>query len=422
MMGKMFRSPLFLMALTIFIDFTGFGLVIPLLPFWAEHLGANPFDVGLILTVYALAQFLFTPILGSLSDRYGRKRIIFFSLCVEVVSFALTALAGSLPMLLIARVVGGIGASNIGSAQAVVADVTPPEKRAAGMGAIGAAIGMGFVVGPAIGGLLAPHGEATPFWVALVMAAINAVLVLCLLPETRKQRKTEAAPRDGLGILFSGWGKVTRHKAILSLVLVNLLYTLAFTGMETVFPLLTQKNFGWGATQNGYVFTYVGFIVVLMQGGLVRQLVKRFGERNLMLSGLVLLGVGLVMLIWSSSLALLLIAIGILSVGDGAVTPTSSAVLSLVSPEGEQGEILGFAQGVGGLGRTIGPLIAGALFSVGAGAPFLAGGAFALLAIVVTLPVMTSIQHSIDAHKREAQQSRSLEQSGQPDVVQGSHS
>jgi len=170
------------------------------------------------------------------------------------------------------------------------------------------------------------------------------------------------------------------------------------------------------------VFTYVGFIVVLMQGGLVRQLVKRFGERNLMLSGLVLLGVGLVMLIWSSSLALLLIAIGILSVGDGAVTPTSSAVLSLVSPEGEQGEILGFAQGVGGLGRTIGPLIAGALFSVGAGAPFLAGGAFALLAIVVTLPVMTSIQHSIDAHKREAQQRRSLEQPVQPDVVQGSHS
>lgn len=421
-MGKMFRSPLFLMALTIFIDFTGFGLVIPLLPFWAEHLGANPFDVGLILTVYALAQFLFTPILGALSDRYGRKRIIFFSLCVEAISFALTALAGSLPMLLIARVIGGIGASNIGSAQAVVADVTQPEKRAAGMGAIGAAIGMGFVVGPAIGGLLAPHGEATPFWVALVMAAINAILVLSLLPETRKQREAEAAPRRGLGIFFSGWGKVTRHKAILSLVLVNLLYTLAFTGMETVFPLLTQKNFGWGATQNGYVFTYVGFIIVLMQGGLVRQLVKRFGERNLMLSGLVLLGAGLIMLIWSSSLALLLIAVGILSIGDGAVTPTSSAVLSLVSPEGEQGEILGFAQGVGGLGRTIGPLIAGALFSVGAGAPFLAGGVFALLAIVVTLPVMTSIQRTIDARRSEARQSKKREQKPQPDVVPSSHS
>src|SRR5689334_21867914 len=136
-MGKLERSPLFLMALTIFIDFTGFGVVIPLLPVWAEHLGANGLGVGLILTTYALAQFLFTPFLGSLSDRYGRKRIIFFSLCIEALAFALTALANSLPMLLVARVISGIGASNIGSAQAVVSDVTPPEKRAAGMGIIG---------------------------------------------------------------------------------------------------------------------------------------------------------------------------------------------------------------------------------------------------------------------------------------------
>jgi MFS transporter, DHA1 family, tetracycline resistance protein len=173
--------------------------------------------------------------------------------------------------------------------------------------------------------------------------------------------------------------------------------------METVFPLLTQKNFGWGATQNGYVFTYVGVIIVLMQGGLVRQLVKRWGERNLMLFGLVLLGLGLVLLIWSNSLALLLIAVGILSIGDGAVTPTSSAVLSLISPGEEQGEILGFSQGLGGLGRAIGPLIAGALFSVGTGAPFLAGGVFAVLAILVTLPVMTKIQKSIEIHKQTAQ-------------------
>ncbi|HEX7735784.1 MAG TPA: MFS transporter [Ktedonobacteraceae bacterium] len=399
-MGKILRSPLFLMALTIFIDFTGFGLVIPLLPFWAEHLGAGPLGVGLILTSYALAQFVFTPILGALSDRYGRKRIILISLCIEVVSFALTALAGSLPMLLFARVIGGIGASNIGSAQAVVADVTPPEKRAAGMGAIGAAIGMGFVVGPALGGIFSLHGGTLPFWIALGMALLNTLLVLFLLPETRKLQEKVTARE---GFIFSGWGKVIRHKAIVSLVLVNLLYTLAFTGMEAVFALLTQKNFGWGATQNGYIFTYIGVIIVLMQGGLVKQLVKRWGERNLMLTGLVLLAIGLVMLIWSSNLALLLIATGVPSIGDGAVTPTSSAVLSLLAPADEQGEILGFSQGLGGLGRTIGPAIAGALFSVGPGLPFLAGGAFALLAILVTLPVMTRIQKSIEIRKTDAQ-------------------
>lgn len=398
-MHKFVRSPLFLMALTIFIDFTGFGLVIPLLPFWAEHLGANALGVGLILTTYALAQFLFTPLLGSLSDRYGRKRIIFVSLCIEALAFALTALANSLPLLLIARIISGIGASNIGSAQAVVSDVTPPEKRAAGMGIIGAAIGAGFVVGPALGGLLAPHGEITPFLVALVMALLNALLVLFFLPETRRQQAVQKTS----GKFFVGWNKVMHHGPVLSLVLVNLFYTLAFTGMETVFPLLTQQSFGWSASQNGYVFTYVGLLIIVMQGGLVRQLVKRYGERNLMISGLLLLGAGLLMLIWSTNLAFLLIAVGTLSIGDGAVTPTSAAVLSLLTPAEEQGEILGFAQGLGGLGRAIGPIIAGALFTLGSGVPFLAGSCFALLAILVTLPVMANIQQTLLDRKQAIQ-------------------
>ena len=391
------------MALTIFIDFTGFGLVIPLLPFWAERLGAGPVGVGLILTVYALAQFLCTPILGALSDRYGRRRVILISLCIEVISFALTGLASSLPTLLLARVIGGIGASNIGSAQAVVSDVTPPEKRAAGMGVIGAAIGMGFVVGPALGGIFAAHGSALPFWIALGLALVNALLVLLLLPETRGRQASASFRKGSPGVLFSSWGKVIRQREIASLVLVNLLYTLAFSGMEAVFALLTQRNFGWSATQNGYVFTYIGVIVVLMQGGLVRQLVGRWGERNLMLAGLVLLGLGLLMLTWSTNLALLLLATGVLSLGDGAVTPTSSAMLSLLTPAGEQGEILGFSQGLGGLGRTLGPLIAGALFAIGPAAPFLAGTLFSFLAILVTLPVMSKIQKSSEIHKQAVQ-------------------
>lgn len=199
-------------------------------------------------------------------------------------------------------------------------------------------------------------------------------------------------------MIFAGWGKVARDGSITSLVLVNLLYTLAFTGMETVFALLTQKNFGWHATQNGYIFTYIGVIIVLMQGGLVRQLVKHFGERNLMLSGLVLLGCGLILLIYSTNVGFLLLAVAILAIGDGAVTPTSSAVLSLLTSASEQGEVLGFAQGIGGLGRIFGPLIAGILFAVSPNLPFLVGGLFSLLAIVVTVPVMTTIQTRIAAH------------------------
>src|SRR5579859_1903795 len=187
-MRRAARSPLFLMALTVFIDFAGFGLVIPLLPFWAERLGAGPLGVGLVLTMYALAQFLFTPMLGALSDRYGRRPVILASLVIQALAFALSALASSLPILLAARFIGGLGASNIGSAQAVVSDVTPVEKRARGMGLIGAAIGLGFVVGPALGGLLASFGSTVPFWAAMIVALANALLVLRFLPETRHMR------------------------------------------------------------------------------------------------------------------------------------------------------------------------------------------------------------------------------------------
>ena len=378
------------MAFTIFIDFAGFGLILPLLPFWAQHLGANATGVGLLLTIYALAQFIFTPILGRLSDRYGRKPVIVVSLLIEALSFALSALAYSLPFLLVARFIGGLGASNIGSAQAVVTDITPPEGRARGMGMIGAAIGLGFVVGPAVGGMLAPRGAAVPFWAAMGVALVNALLVLRFLPETRKRRKAiehKNAAQQNENLLFAGWRYVVKSGALARLIAIYLLFTIAFTAMETVFPLFTQRTFGWTAMQNGYIFTYVGFIIVIMQGGLIGQLVKRFGERGLAIGGMVMLAAGLILLTRSVNLALLLIALGILSAGDGAVTPTLSTLLSFASPAEAQGETLGLAQGIAGLGRVVGPLLAGVLFQFGgAGAPFLFGGILAALAAVFLLP------------------------------------
>jgi multidrug resistance protein len=388
-MSKLVRSPLFLMALTIFIDFTGFGLIIPLLPFWAQHLGAGPVGVGLTLTVYALAQFIFTPLLGRLSDSYGRKPVIFSSLLIEALSFAFTALAGTLPLLLAARFVGGLGASNIGSAQAVVTDVTSPGERARGMGMIGAAIGLGFVVGPALGGILAPIGPAVPFWVAMGLAGINALLVMRFLPETHREKGRASSVSRGSGGLLTGLGKTLRYPAVVRLVTINLLFTLAFAAMEAVFPLFTQHTFGWTARENGYIFTYVGFVVVLMQGGLVGRLVRRFGEHMLLIAGLAMLAIGLILLPWSTNLALLFISLGILSAGEGAVTPTVSALISFVSPPEAQGETLGFAQGLAGLGRVVGPLAAGGLFALaGPGSPFLIGGILVALAVVLALPAL----------------------------------
>ena len=393
---KRSRNAILMVALVVLVDITGFGLILPLLPFWAERLGANPFEVGLILTVYAAAQFLFTPVLGALSDRIGRRPVILVSLLIEAVGFALTALAGTLPLLLVARFVGGLGASNIGSAQAVVADVTAPKDRARGMGMVGAAIGLGFVVGPALGGILAGLGATVPFWAALVVALLNALLVLIFLPETRVQRPAAVMSEKRLA-LFAGWRRAIQTPAIARLILINLLFTLAFTAMEAVFPLFTQREFGWLATQNGYLFTYVGVIIVIMQGGMVGQLVKRFGERGLQIAGLGLLAVGLALLPFSGTLALLLVALALLSIGDGAVTPTNNALLSLATPPEAQGETLGLSQGVGSLGRMIGPLIAGALFGASIGLPFLVGAALAVVALSVALPHIAMPSHTHDS-------------------------
>ena len=391
---KRARNAMLMVALVVLVDITGFGLILPLLPFWAERLGANPLEVGLILSVYALAQFLFTPVLGALSDRFGRRPVILISLLIEAAGFALTALAGTLPLLLAARFIGGLGASNIGSAQAVVADVTAPKDRARGMGMIGAAIGVGFVVGPALGGVLAGFGGTVPFWAALVVALVNALLVVFLLPETRgpraaatqTQQQTQQPQRRNQFALFAGWQRAIQTPAIARLILVNLLFTLAFTAMEAVFPLFTQREFGWQATQNGYLFTYVGVIIVVMQGGMVGQLVKRFGERGVQIAGLGLLAVGLALLPFSGTLALLLIALALLSIGDGAVTPTNNALLSLATPAEAQGETLGLSQGMAGLGRMVGPLIAGGLFGAGIGLPFFFGAALSIVALLVALP------------------------------------
>ena len=395
-MQRLFRSPLFLVASVVFVDFVGFGLVIPVLPFWAERLGANAFGVGLVLTIYALAQFVCTPLLGSLSDRHGRRPVILISLLVETLSFILTALAGSLPFLLVARMVGGAGASNIGSAQAVVSDVTTPERRARGMGAIGAAIGLGFVVGPAAGGALARISPTAPFWAAAAVALVNALLVFRFLPETHSPRVSEPVQRASRSaIIADGWRQARELPVVAWLVTINLLFTVAFSGMEAIFALFTQSEYHWTVKQaslaTGYLFTYVGVIVVIMQGGLVGRLARRYGERRVLIGGLGLLALGLALLPFSAHLAVLLGALALLSIGDGAVSPSSSALLSFAAPKDAQGAVLGLLQAVGGLARVIGPLLAGGLFAaISPGAGFLAGALLCAAAGVVaarTLPV-----------------------------------
>lgn len=390
-------SPVLLMALTVLIDFTGFGIIIPLLPFWAQHLGANPVQVGLILTAYSLAQFLFLPVLGRLSDRFGRRPIILYSLLVEALSSALTALVGSFALLLVVRFIGGLGAANIGSAQAVVSDTTTPAERTKGMGMIGAAIGLGFVLGPALGGALATLGLAVPFWAAAGVALINAGLVFAFLPETRLVGSTPGAAKLTLSSMlpFAGLATSFKSAAIVRLIVINLLYTLAFTAMEAMFPLFSHVTLGWTAKQNAYIFVYVGIIMVIVQGGLIGRFAKRFGVQTALLAGQALLGAGLLFLPLGVTLPLMLLAVGVLSAGSGAVSSTSSTLGSLAASAEEQGQTLSAIQSFGGLGRIAAPVAAGWMFAVGGpGAPFVVGGLLIVLTLFIAAPTFSLKQEA----------------------------
>jgi len=376
------RQVLPLMALTVFIEMAGFALALPMLPFWAQKFGADAFAIGMMMAAYSIAQLIFTPVVGSLSDRFGRRRIIVGTLVLEALGFIGTALAWSVPTLILARFMGGIGGSSIGSAQAVVADVTGPEDRARGMGFIGAAIGIGFVVGPAVGALLVFVGPSMPFWGAAAVTLLDALVVALVLPETlalgarTKAKVLEFTP--------------LRLPAVRNLIAVTLLFTTAFAGMETVLPLFTQGALGWGAVENGIAFALVGITMVIIQGGLIGRLVKHYGERPLLIGGLLLCAGGLAILPIGSMFALIVLGAGLTTLGYALIYPTSSSLLSYAAPEDRQGVTLSLARSASGLARVIGPAIAGISYSaVSASAPFFVAAAITAAAVLL-VPALAS--------------------------------
>lgn len=370
------RRVLPLMALTVFIEMAGFALALPMLPFWAQKFGADPFSIGMMMAAYSVAQLIFTPVVGSISDRYGRRRVIILTLVLEAIGFIGTALAWSVPTLLVARFLGGIGGSSIGSAQAVVSDVTEPEDRARGMGFIGAAIGVGFVVGPAVGALLVYVGPSVPFWGAAIVTVADALLVALTLPETL---------RRGAGVV---WKVVSfaplSVPAVRNLIGVTLLFTTAFAGMETVLPLFTQQALGWSASENGIAFALVGITMVIIQGGLIGRLVKRYGERTLLVTGLIVCAVGLLILPLGATFALIILGAGLTTLGYALIYPTSSSLLSYSAPDDRQGVTLSLARSASGLARVVGPALAGALYAaVSSSAPFVVSAGITAVAIIL---------------------------------------
>ncbi|HZE18530.1 MAG TPA: MFS transporter [Candidatus Angelobacter sp.] len=358
---------------TVFIHLLGFGIIIPLLPYYAETFGARALVVGLLTTSFSFCQFLFAPVWGRLSDRIGRRPVLIGSLVVTGVSYLVYAAATSLTLLFASRMLAGVAGAVLSTAQAYVADTTTRENRTRGMGLIGAAFGMGFIFGPALGGILSRWGFAAPAYASAALAFVAAGfaffrLTESLPPEVRAEtaaaRRRRATLREALARPVVG--------TVLALFFTA---TLCFAGMEAILALFSQRYFGWGPHQIGYLFAYVGVIAAAMQMGVVGALVRRFGERALVRAGLALMGAAFVGAGLAPPLPLFLVVMGLIAVASGMLTPSLSGLISLATPPDEQGGILGIYQSLGSLARAVGPFFGGLVFDVvSPGAPLWMAG------------------------------------------------
>lgn len=399
------RKPsLLVIFLTVFIDLVGFGIVLPLLPIYSDTFGASGLMVGVIMASFSAMQFLFAPIWGRLSDRIGRRPVLLVSTAGAALSYLVfgygSTLAGNtaLAVLLVSRMVAGICGANITVAQAYIADITPPEQRSKKMGLIGMAFGLGFIFGPILGGLAAKYfGISGPGYVAASLCAANFLVAFFRLPESRKPGTAPASRRPR----FAQWMHILRQPTVGSLVIIFFFATFCFTCFETTLGLMVGRNFGLdlktGADAGTVtaLFAFCGIIGAFVQGGPIGRLVKRFGEPRLIAVSLVLVAVSLAPipfihgsggLSWGVLLRSdgvpwleLLFALALLSIGSGLTRPPLFGMLSILTPEDEQGETIGVAQSAGSLARIAGPLFAGGLFHFHPAWPYVACAAIALL-------------------------------------------
>ena len=360
---KFFTKPLLIIFLTILIDLIGFGIVIPLLTFYAEEFKATPLDVGLLVASYSLMQFLFAPILGAWSDKIGRRPILFFSIIGSGIGYLLIGFAGALWMIYAGRILGGITGANLSTAQAYIADVTTRENRAKGMGLFGMAFGLGFMFGPALAGVLSQAGHHVPFLFAAGLSFLNAILLFFFLPESRKFTDVVVERKNRFVELFDS----LKESRFAVLTIEYFLLVTAFSMMTTAFAYFTQHNFGYDAAQTGYILFFVGVMAVITQGGLFGALSKKFGEANLAIIGLIMLVLTFVVVPFitkdNGGLTALLIGSACFALGNSLASPSMTSLASKNASESEQGKVLGIMQSGASLARVIGPLLGGILLN-----------------------------------------------------------
>ncbi|HEY0790548.1 MAG TPA: MFS transporter [Chthoniobacterales bacterium] len=380
------KSPLPIILGIVFIDLIGFGMIIPILPLYAQRFGANEWQIGLLLASYSFMQFLASPILGAVSDRFGRRPVLLGSLLGSAVGYVIMANAGALWMLFLARIVDGISGASVGTASAYIADITAPEQRSRRIGLIGAAFGIGFVLGPALGGLLSQVSPVAPFWFAATVALLNAGAVLAFLPEPERH---STGTRAGLRAILSASG----GRRLGTLAGTYFIAIAGFAVVTMIYPQVSVRRFSLDQSQISYLFVMIGLVGALIQGGGIGRLSKRFGDLNLAVVGLMVMAISMGLMPLATTFHLfLLFSVG-LAIGNSLSTPTINAMASKGAAANVQGRVLGVLQSAGSLGRVFGPALGGFLLVTDHGrpnlqygnTPFVAGAAVLLLAFALAL-------------------------------------
>lgn len=366
---------MFVLLLTVFVDLVGFGMVFPLLPFYAQSFGASAFEVALLIATYSAVQVISSPVWGRLSDRFGRKLILLTTLAGGGLSFLWFGYAGSLAEMFAARALSGLMAGNISVAQAYMADLTEPGERAGGMGRIGAAFGLGFVIGPALGGLLIgadplPPDYQRPCIVAAAISFSAVLLGLAILREPARRPHADSRHAPATTLMAA-----VRANGIPLVIGLSFVVTVVFTQLIAIFPLWTEARIGWGAREVGFAYAWIGLWIAVLQGLVLGPLTRRIGEWPVLLVGSIAMSAGLLLMPALPGLSGFLICALLLCIGSSFCHPTFTAVISQRADDERQGAVLGVVNAVGSFGRILGPPLAGAQFdNLGPDWPLLSGG------------------------------------------------